>query len=136
MFIWADNEIYDELLNVYPQNWGGMGLAFIKEDVFGFLIKDQEMAGEEITFNYRDRQVQADKCEGSGEEIKSGQRLFAYRKNPGLAWTTPQDCYVSHAQVGKVGVDFQFCGWAKEDAAETDPTVLMNFDGTRPEIGY
>jgi len=138
MLIWEDPEIYDELLDDYPTMTAGTGagLACIIQDVFGFYLKSRLVTGEEVVPIYRCRQVKADKRIGSGESILHGQRLFAYRKNAALPWTTPQDVEVSPIATGTVGTDYQFCGWAKEDAAEADATVEMNFDGTRPEIGY
>lgn len=138
MLIWEDGEIYDELLDDYPTMTAntGKGLSCIIEDVLSFYLVNRLISGENIVPAYRCRQVKADKMVGSGEDIRHGQRVYAYRKNTALPWTTPQDMWVSHNRVGTVGTNYMFCGWAKEDADEDDTTVEINFDGTRPEIGH
>lgn len=132
MFLSKDNVIYDELWDVLaPTATVLKGHACVHQDVLGFYVKDAESAGEEISFVYRDRQVEADKRTGSGEAIVAGDRLYAYRVNGALPWTTPQDVEVSPVATGVLGTDYKFCGWAKKDAGATEAKVLMNYDGTR-----
>lgn len=135
---WHDPEIYDEGLDEIPTLAvvADTGAACTVNDCFGFFIKTRQITGEELIHIYRCRQVKVDKRVGSGEGILHEQRVFAYRKNAALPWTTPQDIEVSANQVGVLGTDYQFIGWAKEDATETDETLDINWDGTRPEIGY
>lgn len=121
-FIWKDNEIYDELWDEEPATAVATGDAAVVQDCFGFYIKEREAAGEEVCFVYRCRQVLADKKVGTGEAIIHGDRLYAYPADGHL---------VSPNAVGNFGVDYYFCGWAKEDADAAATSVLMNFDGTR-----
>jgi hypothetical protein len=117
-----DNVIYDELWSVLaPLGTELKGEPAVVQDVFGFYMKDAEVVDEEVCFVYRDRQVDADKRTGSGEQILAGDRLYYY----------PSDRLVSPTAAGTFGVDYYFCGWAKKDAAALDEHVLMNFDGTR-----
>jgi hypothetical protein len=116
-----DNVIYDELRDVEPATAVNKGDGAIRQDVFGFYIKDRESSGEEVVFIYRMRQVEADKVTGTGEAIISGDRLYYY----------PAQLAVSPVATGVVGTDYYFCGWAKESAGANVDSVLMNFDGTR-----
>jgi hypothetical protein len=139
MVRWNDPEIYDEGLDEFAPKAAvgtGAGLACMVNDCFGFFIKNKQIVGEELVHLYRNRQTKVDKRVGSGEGALHEQRVYAYRKNATLAWTTPQDIEVSAQAVGILGTDYKFIGWFKEDAAETDETVLINWDGTRPDIGY
>ena len=138
MFIWKDVDIYDEFYDETPgMTIGtGRGLAKMIQDCFAYFMKNQERTNEEIAALYRVRQTIADKRTGSGENIIHGDRLFAYPKTAGIAFTISQDWEVSPIATGTIGTDYLFCGWAKEDAGENEDEVLMNFDGTRPEIGY
>ena len=124
MFHWKDDVIYDELRNVAPAAAVEKGDAEVRQDVFGFWVTDLD-AAEAGTLIYRCRQVRADKKIGTGEAIVAGDRLYAY---PG---TTPIDHLVSPTATGTAGVDYYFCGWAKESAGADVTDVLMNFDGTR-----
>jgi hypothetical protein len=136
MVRWSDNEIYDEGLDEYPVAATLAGHCSQVNDCYGFFIKDNTLGNEELIHIYRDRQVTVDKRVGSGEAILHEQRVYAYRKDATIPWGTPQDIEVSAQAVGVVGTDYKFIGWAKEDAAETDTTALINWDGTRPNIGY
>lgn len=120
MLEWKDDVIYDELRNVVPGTAVVKGDGAVKQDVFGFYVKDRETVGEEVVLIYRCRQVEATKKVGTDQAILSGDKLYWY-----LA-----DGHVSPVK-GTVGVDCYFCGWAKEDAGANAITVLMNFDGTR-----
>ena len=131
MLFSKDNIIYDELWDVEGPTGTLKGHACVVQDVLGFYVKNAESNNEEICFVYRDRQVEADKMEGTGANILAGDRLYAYRVDGAIPWTTPQDMYVSPTPVGTFSVDYKFCGWAKKDAGALDATVLMNFDGTR-----
>lgn len=120
-FLIKDLEIYDELRDAIPGSAKSKGDAEVRQDCFGFWIKDRESATEEVTFVYRCRQVLAGKATGTGEGIISGDRLYYYLSNQ----------LVSPTATGTAGTDYYFCGWAKENASGTATTVLMNFDGTR-----
>ena len=122
-FEWKDNVIYDELwdVTVGAAITISKGDAAVRQDVFGFYIKNQEAASEEMTLVYRCRQVEADKRTGTGEAIISGDRLYYY----------PATTNVSPTATGTAGTDYYFCGWAKKSATASATTVLMNFDGTR-----
>lgn len=123
-FEWKDDVIYDELYDCHPATAIVKGQGVIKQDVFGFYLKDTETATpttEEIAIVYRCRQVEANKRTGSGELILAGDELFYY----------PSDEKVSPVASGVAGTDYYFCGWAKKDALASALTVLMNFDGTR-----
>lgn len=121
-FLWKDNVIYDEIWDQTPGTGVAAQTAAVIQDVFGFYIKTAETATEETIFVYRCRQVEADKETGSGEEIEAGDRLFYH---------VATDKVSQNHGAGTFGVDYYFCGWAKKDAAASDTTVLMNFDGTR-----
>lgn len=121
IFLWKDNVIYDELWDVLPATAVVAGDPAVKQDVFGFYIKDRESVGEEVTFVYRCRQVLAEKKTGTGEAILSGDKLYYI----------VADQKVSPTPAGTPGVDSYFCGWAKKDAGALEEHVLMNFDGTR-----
>lgn len=119
-FHWKDNVIYDELRNVLCAAAAEKGDCAVQQDVAGFWLKDMT-AAELGTFIYRCRQVLAKKRTGTGEPIAAGDRLY---------YIVAEDV-VSRTQVGTIGTDSYFVGWAKEDADEDDDEVLMNFDGTR-----
>jgi len=121
MFYPKDNMIYDELWDIVPAALVTKGEAAQLEDVLGFYYFDSLEIGDEVTFIYRQRQVESDKATGTGEDINAGQRLYYY----------PANDNVSPNRVGVMGVDYMFCGWAKKDAAAAATKVLMNFDGTR-----
>lgn len=126
-FEWKDDVIYDELWDCHPGAALVKGQGVIKQDVFGFWLKDSETATpttEEIAIIYRCRQVEANKRTGTGEAILAGDKLYYY----------PSDEKVSPTATGAVGTDYYFCGWAKKDAAASDLTVLMNFDGTNYDL--
>jgi hypothetical protein len=93
----------------------------IKQDVFGFWLKDCETITEEVCFIWKMRQVEAEKIVGTGEAILSGDHLYyivAQKK-------------VSPTISGTFGVDSYYCGTALRDAAASDTVVLMDFDGRR-----
>ena len=121
VFQWKDNEIYDELRDIIPATAVSLGDAAVVQDVFGFYINSRLAAGDEITFIYRCRQVEAAKRTGTGEAILAGDKLYYY----------PATTNVSPTATGTAGTDYYFCGWAKKDATASATTVLMNFDGTR-----
>ena len=123
IFLWKDNVIYDELFDVVPATAVVAGDPAVKQDVFGFYVKSRESVGEEVIFIYRCRQVEAAKKTGTGEAILSGDRLYYI----------VAEQVVSPTVSGAIGTDSYFCGWAKRDAGALEETVLMNFDGTRPE---
>lgn len=117
-----DHQIYDELwVNITADKVAGV--AEVVQDCFGFWLVGGDN-GDEITFIYRMRQVEADKATGTGEDILAGDRLYYY---PGTDVVSPN-------AVGNHGVDYYFCGWAKKDADAAALVVLMNFDGTMYDI--
>jgi hypothetical protein len=120
-----DPQIYDDLFDVVVAGAAGAvvhGTGAVRQDVFGFYYFTNPAAGAEVTFIYRQRQVRADKQQGTGEAIISGDRLY-YIVATGLV--SPNN------GGGVAGTDYYFCGWAKENADASDEDVLMNFDGTR-----
>ncbi len=123
IFLWKDDVIYDELWDVIPATAVVTGDPAVKQDVFGFYIKDRESVGEEVVFVYRCRQVLAAKKTGTGEAILSGDRLYYVVADEAVSPNVPG--------AGVAGTDYMFCGWAKKDAGALETTVLMNFDGTR-----
>lgn len=123
MFYMRDNVIYDEGLDMVPATAVLKGTPQVVEDVFGFWFKNREQVGEIVVLVYRNRQVLADKIQGTGEAIKSGMRLYAIPAQNNFV--TP------NRPAGVAGVAYRFCGWAKEDADANAEQVLMNFDGTR-----
>lgn|SRR5512136_917071 len=92
----------------------------IKQDVFGFYLKDVESITEEVCFIFKMRQVLAAKVTGTGTEIKSGDKLYYI----------PAQKAVSPTALNP-GVTSYYCGTALEDAGVLDTTVLMDFDGRR-----
>jgi hypothetical protein len=138
MFRWKDNrsECYDDLFDVVPPAGTLNGMGFRRHDVFGFVIKNRENAGEDMAYLYRCQQVESAKRVGSGEEIFSGDRLFAYPVTPGIGFGTPQYWEVSPVQTGTADVDYVFCGWAKFDAGANDATVILNFNGYSPAATF
>ena len=122
MFYCKDPIIYDELRDYFPTAARVKGQPEIVRDVFGFHFM-AVAANAEATLVYRCRQVRADKVEGTGEEIHEGDRLYAIPANSHLV--TP------NRPAGTPGVDYIFCGWAKDEAGALESDVLMNFDGTR-----
>lgn len=134
MFRWKDNrsECYDDLFDVTPPAGTLNGMGFRRQDVFGFVIKDRENAGEDMAFLYNCQQVECAKRVGTGEAIISGDRLFAYPVTAGIPLTTPQYFEVSPVATGTPGVDYVFCGIAKFDAGANDPTVIFKFIGITP----
>jgi len=121
--IMQDNVIYDELRGVEPATAISAGDVAVVQDVFGFYLADRVASGDEICFVYRCRQVLATKLTGTGEAIVAGDRLY-YNVSEGKV-------SASKPAGGTYGTDYYFCGWAKDDAAASATTVLMNFDGTR-----
>ena len=121
VFQWKDNVIYDELWDIVPATAVSLGDAAVVQDVFGFYINSRLAAGDEITFIYRCRQVEATKRTGTGESISAGDKLYYY----------PATQNVSPTATGTAGTDYYFCGWAKRDATASATTIIMNFDGTR-----
>lgn len=120
-----DPQIYDELWDVTPAGAAGSvvhGTEAVVQDVFGFYYFTNLVAGDEVTFIYRQRQVLADKATGTGEAILAGDRLY-YIVATGLV--SPNN------GGGVAGTDYYFCGWAKRNAGANVDEVLMNFDGTR-----
>ena len=122
MFYWRDLEIYDELWDCTPATAVLKGTPEVVRDVFGFWLKARELDGEEVVLVYRCRQVLSDKLTGTGEEIHSGERVYA---------VVAQAHFVTANPAGVFGVDYYYCGWAKEDASADATQVLINFDGTR-----
>jgi hypothetical protein len=131
MFLSKDPIIYDDLFDVEAPTGTLKGDGAVVQDVLGFYVKNAESNNEEVAFIYRDRQVESAKRMATGEAILAGDRLYAYRVNAALPWTTPQLMEVSPIATGVAGTDYCFCGWAKRDAGALDAVVLMNFDGTR-----
>jgi hypothetical protein len=107
-------------------------MGFRRQDVFGFVIKDRETAGENMAFLYDCQQVESPKRVGTGEVIISGDRLFAYPVTVGIPFTTPQYFEVSPVATGTAGVDYIFCGIAKFNAGANDATVIFKFIGITP----
>lgn len=116
-----DNVIYDELRDVDAPADVEKGDAVVVQDVLGFYHNDAD-SGDEVVVVYRCRQVEAAKSTGTSEDISAGDRLY---RIPSDNEVTP------NRPAGTAGTDYQFCGWAKEDAGANESTVLMNFDGTR-----
>lgn len=119
MFISKDPVIYDELWDVVGGAAVVKGQAAVIQDVFGFYFTAGAI-GDTICLHYRNRQVEADKAVGTGEDILRGDRLY---------WIVATQL-VSATHAGTLGTDSYFCGWAKKSASATDDIVLMNFDGT------
>jgi hypothetical protein len=115
---------YDESFDVIPASAVEKGEPAQLRDVFGFWFTDTLDASNlvEQTFIYRMAQVEADKLTGSGEDILALERVYAM---------VAQAHFITAHPTGTFGVDFYFCGWAKYDAAASDTTVVINFDGTR-----
>ncbi len=117
-----DNQIYDELWEAVPGNTTTeKGDAVLRQDTFGFYMKDSESTTEEVIIVYRCRQVLATKVTGTGEAIISGDRLY---------YIVASDA-VSPNATGTAGTDYYYCGTAKKGATASATTVLMRFDGTR-----
>ena len=135
MFRWKDDrsEVYDDLFDVEPGVTALNGYGMRRQEVFGFVIKDNESATEDMALLYNCKQVEADKRVGTGEAIVSGDRLYAYPKTAGIAFTTPQDWEVSPVATGTVDTDFVFCGIAKFNAGANAEKVILNFIGERPD---
>jgi len=93
----------------------------VKQDVFGFWLKDCESITEEVCFIWKMRQVEAEKVVGSGSAIISGDRLY---------YIVSQQ-KVSPVSVGVPGTDSYYCGTALRDAGADETVVLMDFDGRR-----
>ena len=127
VFEMKDDVVYDEFFDANPIAGVQKGDPVIKQDTFGFYMRNalrnnwDATTVEMVAVIYRCRQVYAQKMEGSSEEFKSGDRVYFY----------PASCLVSPNRVGTYGQDFYFCGWAKRDALASEPTVWINFDGTR-----
>jgi hypothetical protein len=121
MFYPKDNVIYDEAWDIVPAALVTKGQAAQLGDVLGFYYYSSKKIGDEVTFIYKQRQVDADKRTGTGEAIDPVSRLYYY----------PATDNVSVNRVGVAGVDYMFCGWSKKAAAASATRVLMNFDGTR-----
>jgi len=122
MFFIKDPEIYDELWDSNPATAVLKGAAEVRQDVFGFWLKDRETVNQDVAFIYRNRQTLADKIAGTGEAILAGDRVYAM-VNAAL--------FVTANPVGVAGVDYYYCGTAKRDADASAVTVLIRFDGTR-----
>lgn len=117
---------YDELLNHVPGALYVKGQAARVQDVFGFYLKEVQSLTEEVSFIYRCKVVEAQKRIGSaGEAILTGDKLYYY----------PSDEKVSAIASGVAGVDYFFCGWAKENASAAKTTVIQRFDGTMWQLG-
>lgn len=117
-FLWKDNVIYDELWDIVVAAAVTSGQAAVIQDVFGFYLYNGAV-GDEVTFIYRCRQVQADKVTGTGEEISAGEEVY---------FVIAQNA-VSANPAGVIGTDYYFCGIAKKDASASEETVLINFWG-------
>jgi hypothetical protein len=112
---------YTNIRDVIPATAVSKGDPAIRQDRFGFYIKDREEVGEEITFIIQMEMVEAAKRIGSGEAIISGDKLYYY----------PATENVSPTPTGAYGTDYYYCGTAIESAGASATTVLMKFDGTR-----
>lgn len=123
IFEMEDNQIYDDLWSVVPASLTvEKGDPAMRQDCFGFYFKNCESVTEEVIFVYRMRQVHAAKKTGTGEAIISGDRLWYIFADEAVTPTKPG--------AGTPGIDYAFCGWAKQNAGASDTTVWMNFDGT------
>ncbi len=113
---------YLHLWDVIPANTAVVkGDPAIRQDRFGFYLKDVESVSEELAFIYWMEQVEAAKITGTGSAIISGDKLYYY----------PAQKAVSPTPAGVPGVDYYYCGTALRSAGVTDEVVLMEFDGTR-----
>jgi hypothetical protein len=118
---------YDELLDKTPAAGVTKGTPQQIQDVFGFWFTDavtQNSVIQECAFIYKMNQVLADKVQGTGEAIVSGDDVYAIVAQAHAVSATPP-------AGGVAGVDYYWCGIAKEDAAGSATSVLINFDGTR-----
>jgi hypothetical protein len=126
MFYPKTHSRYDESFDLIPAAEVLKGQPEQLRDVFGFWFADSLVfeggSLTEQTFVYRMAQVEADKITGSGEEILALERVYA---------VVAQAHFITAHPTGTPGVDYYFCGWAKYDAAASDTTVVINFDGTR-----
>jgi predicted RecA/RadA family phage recombinase len=89
------------------------------EDVLVFAENDAD-AGHDVTCVFKCTQCRADKKIGTAEDITKGQRLFVDLTDAAVSPTK--------------GAGMLFCGWAKEDAAGSDETVWMEFEGTQTTL--
>lgn len=98
---------------------GTIGLV---NDVYGFNLVaiDVSVEGGEV-FVYKCPIVTIDKKTGTGESISKGERVYG----------DPNDEYKVSATKG---AGYVFLGWAEEDAAASDTTVVINYDGTLHEV--
>ena len=114
-----DTQIYDEAWVNLAADKDALECEVVN-DVFGFYLVSG-VIGDEVTFIYRMRQVEADKSTGTGEEISAGDKVYYY----------PGTDTVSATATGTAGTDYYFVGWAKKDADADAVKVLINIDGTR-----
>ena len=104
VFEMKDDVVYDEFFDANPIAGVQKGDPVIKQDTFGFYMRNalrnnwDATTVEQVAVIYRCRQVYAQKREGSGEEIKSGDRLYFY----------PTDCLVSRYNASIVGQSVPF----------------------------
>jgi predicted RecA/RadA family phage recombinase len=85
-------------------------------DTYGFYMTDG-VNGDEVAFVYKAKQALVSKLSGTGETITSGERV----------WYSSSDGKVDGTKAGNYSIYF---GTALVDAAATDTTVLIEFDGT------
>lgn len=126
VFEQKDNQIFDELKDITVAAAVTKGEPAVIQDVFGFYhnavtAADITANRDDVTFIYRDRQVEAKKIAGTGFAITAGDRVY---------YIVASDA-ISATATGTPGTDSYFCGWAKETASATATKVLINFDGTR-----
>lgn len=120
MFIAKDWQEYNESHDITVAVSAPKGTPLQLRDVFGFWLKTV-VAAQVETFVYKMANVLADKATGTGEEILALERVY-YVVATGLITAHP---------TGTFGVNYYYCGIAREDATADEDTVLINFDGTR-----
>jgi len=122
-FILKDSQLagYEELWDVIPGAVRSKGFAYVKQDVFGFLMTASGSTTDEVTFIWKARQVEADKLTGTGEGILAGDFVYA---TVGSSFQI-----VTANPSGTIGTHYYFCGVAKKDASASDNKVLISFWG-------
>lgn len=122
-FILRDDQAqsYHELWDHIPGATRTKGFGEVIQDVFCFHMVAVLSATGEATPIYEATQVRAGKLVGTGEEIYSGQAVYAtLGSNFQLVTANP---------AGTIGTDYYFVGWAKKNATANEDDVLIRFWG-------